>query len=119
MARGVARTSRKAGAAARPTEAGPAAEGGLTPLAYMLTMLRDESLEPKARFEIAKAAAPYVHAKLAAIEHSGGIALSHEDALAELDDEPRDGGAQDCGAQDDEPQGDEPEGEGDPPEAAG
>ncbi|WNJ88476.1 hypothetical protein [Bosea sp. 685] len=97
MARGAARTSRKAGATARPAEAGPATDGGLTPLDYMLTMLRDESLEPKARFEIAKAAAPYVHAKLATVEHSGGIALSHEDALAALDDEP----------QDHEPQGNE------------
>lgn len=109
MARGAARTSRKAGSAARLTEAGPAAEDGLTPLDYMLTMLRDESLEPKARFDAAKAAAPYVHAKLASVEHSGGIALSHEDALAALDDEPEDDGHQ----------GNEPEGEGDPPEAAG
>ncbi|POR52405.1 hypothetical protein [Bosea psychrotolerans] len=114
MARGAARTSRKAGAAARPAEAGPATDGGLTPLDYMLTMLRDESLEPKARFEIAKAAAPYVHAKLATVEPSGGIALSHEDALAELDDE-----SEDDEPRGDGPQGNEPEGEGDPPEAAG
>ncbi len=119
MARGVARTSRKGGAAARPAEAGPAAEGGLTPLDYMLTMLRDESLEPKARFEIAKAAAPYVHAKLATVEHSGGIALSHEDALAALDDEPRDDGPKDDERRGDELHGNEPEGEGDPSEAAG
>ncbi|SFJ54353.1 hypothetical protein SAMN05216304_109121 [Bosea sp. OK403] len=109
MARGAARTGRKAGATTRRAEAAPVVEGGLTPLDYMLTMLRDESLEPKARFEIAKAAAPYVHAKLATVEHSGGIALSHEDALAELDDEP----------QDDESRDNEPEGEGDPPQAAG
>lgn len=56
------------------------------PLDYMLSMLRDEKLEPAARFEAAKAAAPYVHAKLAAVEHSGAIAFSHEDALAELDE---------------------------------
>ncbi len=59
---------------------------GLTPLDYMLSMLRDDSLEPMARFEAAKAAAPYVHAKLAAVEFSGGLSFSHEDALAELDD---------------------------------
>ena len=119
MARGAARTGRKAGATTRRAEAGLAAEGGLTPLDYMLTMLRDESLEPKARFEIAKAAAPYVHAKLATVEHSGGIALSHEDALAALDDEPRGNGHQDHEPRGNESQGDEPEGEGDPPEAAG
>lgn len=69
---------------------------GLTPLDYMLQILRDDQQEPVARFEAAKAAAPYVHARLAAVEHSGGIAFSHEDALAELD---------------------EPEGTGDTPEA--
>ena len=65
---------------------------GLTPLDYMLTILRDEKNAPADRFEAAKAAAPYVHARLAAIEHSGGIALSHEAALAELDDEPEGAG---------------------------
>lgn len=92
MARGGKRdgAGRKAGSVTTRTReaANRAAEEGLTPLDYMLTMLRDESLEPSARFEAAKAAAPYVHARLAAVEHSGGIAFSHEDALAELDDEP-------------------------------
>lgn len=70
---------------------------GLTPLDYLLSVMRDDALERDARVDAAKAAAPYVHARLAAVEHSGGIAFSHEDALAELDDEP--------------------EGAGDPPEA--
>ena len=61
---------------------------GLTPLDYLLSVMRDEALERDARVDAAKAAAPYVHARLAAVEHSGGIAFSHEDALAELDDEP-------------------------------
>ncbi len=47
-----------------------AAEGGLMPLDYMLQILRDERKDDGERFEAAKAAAPYVHAKLAAIEHS-------------------------------------------------
>lgn len=38
--------------------------------------------------DCARDAAPYVHAKLASIEHSGKVTLSHEDALNELDDEP-------------------------------
>jgi hypothetical protein len=59
---------------------------GLTPLDYMLGLLRDEQLSTEARFEAAKAAAPYVHARLAAVEHSGGLNLSHEDALDEFDD---------------------------------
>jgi hypothetical protein len=59
---------------------------GLTPLNYMLSILRDEALSREERFEAAKAAAPFVHAKLAAVEHSGGLNLSHEDALDEFDD---------------------------------
>jgi hypothetical protein len=59
---------------------------GLTPLNYMLAILRDETLSREDRFEAAKAAAPFVHAKLAAVEHSGGLNLSHEDALDEFDD---------------------------------
>lgn len=63
-----------------------ALEGGVSPLDYMLGLLRNEENPADLRFEAAKAAAPYVHAKLAAIEHSGGMTLTHEDALNELDD---------------------------------
>lgn len=59
---------------------------GLTPLDYLLSIMRDDNLDRDARVDAAKAAAPYVHAKLAAVEHSGAIAFSHEDALAELDE---------------------------------
>ena len=45
-----------------------AAAEGLTPLEYLLTVLRDESADPSARFEAAKAAAPYVHPRLAATQ---------------------------------------------------
>lgn len=41
------------------------AAAGLTPLDYMLTILRDEAKPEAERFEAAKAAAPYCHAKLA------------------------------------------------------
>lgn len=57
------------------------------PLEYMLSMLRDEKLEPSARFEAAKAAAPYVHAKLANVELNANVTFSHEDALNQLDDD--------------------------------
>lgn len=43
------------------------AQSGLTPLEYMLSILRDETQEDAARFEAAKQAAPYCHAKLAAM----------------------------------------------------
>lgn len=41
------------------------------PLDYMLSILRDEGMAPDARMDAAKAAAPYVHAKLASVEHKG------------------------------------------------
>lgn len=60
---------------------------GLTPLDYMLSILRDENAAPDARFSAATAAAPYCHPRLAAIEHSGELAVTHEAALNELDGE--------------------------------
>lgn len=44
---------------------------GLTPLEYMLSVLRSPETPPDMKFEAAKAAAPYVHARLAAVEHAG------------------------------------------------
>lgn len=44
---------------------------GLTPLDYMLSVVRDETAERSVRLDAAKGAAPYVHPKLAQIEHSG------------------------------------------------
>lgn len=48
-----------------------AAEGGITPLEYMLSVLRDEANPLETRMDAAKASAPYVHAKLAAVEVAG------------------------------------------------
>jgi len=48
-----------------------AADGGISPLDYMLDVLRDENMETSARMDAAKAAAPYVHARLASVEHKG------------------------------------------------
>lgn len=58
---------------------------GVSPLDYMLSRLRDETLDHDIRMDAAKAAAPYIHAKLAAVEHSGGVMFSHEEMLDELD----------------------------------
>lgn len=63
-----------------------ALEGGESPLEYMLRVMRDSEAPLDRRDDMARAAAPYVHAKLAAVEHSGGLTLSHEDALDELDE---------------------------------
>lgn len=48
-----------------------AAAGGLMPLDFMLSVLRDEGNDNETRMDAAKAAAPYVHAKLASVEHKG------------------------------------------------
>ncbi|MEH6697208.1 MAG: hypothetical protein V7672_00770 [Brevundimonas sp.] len=72
MARGGARpgAGRKPGATTKKTReiADRAAAEGVTPLEYMLTILRDDEQPPAMRFEAAKAAAPFVHPKLSNIE---------------------------------------------------
>lgn len=77
MARGGARdgAGRKPGVANKASieRQAEVAASGLTPLEYMLGILRDETLDEEFRFEAAKAAAPYVHPKLAAVEHSGSL----------------------------------------------
>lgn len=47
------------------------ADGGITPLDYLLSVMRDEAGDPVRRVDAAKAAAQYVHPKLAAVEHTG------------------------------------------------
>ncbi len=46
--------------------------------------MRDTKADMAERIACAKAAAPYVHPKLEAIEHTGDIAVRHEDAIKEL-----------------------------------
>jgi len=60
--------------------------GGISPLDYMLALLRDEDEAKEVRMDAAKAAAPYLHPRLAAVEHSGDMTLRHENALDELDE---------------------------------
>jgi hypothetical protein len=64
---------------------------GLTPLDFMLAVMRDEQAPLDLRFEAAKSAAPYVHAKLASIEHGGKIDVELgarlEAAIKRLDSE--------------------------------
>lgn len=46
-------------------------ESGLTPLDYMLSVMRNTESEPRERLNAASMAAPYVHAKLSSVELSG------------------------------------------------
>jgi hypothetical protein len=79
-----ANAGRKAGSATKRTRAiaDKAAAEGITPLEFMLEIMRTETdsdiTDPRVltdrlamRFEAAKAAAPYIHPRLAAIEHTG------------------------------------------------
>jgi methanogenic corrinoid protein MtbC1 len=75
MARGGPRTGagRKKGQATKMNEAArrAALETGISPLDFLLNAMRDATHEFDTRLDAAKAAAPYVHARLAAITHSG------------------------------------------------
>ena len=59
---------------------------GMLPLEYMLAVMRDESVHPDRRFEAAKAAAPYVHPKLASVENTGpgGGPMEHKVSVIEI-----------------------------------
>lgn len=58
---------------------------GLMPLEFMLSMLRDVNQSDDNRMWAAEKAAPYVHAKLSAVEMSGSLTVNHEDALEDLE----------------------------------
>lgn len=72
---GERRGGRKPGTPNRVTAAKAAAiaVSGLTPLDYMLSVLRDESADRHERMEAARNAAPYIHPKFASLEHSGHL----------------------------------------------
>lgn len=73
-------TRRRAALAAAPSQETAAA---LTPLDYMLQVLRDPEASPAERKWAAEKAAPYLHPRLQTVEHSGS-GLRHEDALEDL-----------------------------------
>ena len=73
MAAGKKTGGRKRGVPNKATQAKAAeiAASGLTPLDFMLQKMRDEGADEAVRLDAAKSAAPYVHPRLAAIEHTG------------------------------------------------
>lgn len=60
-----------------------AAESGITPLEYMLQVMRTSG-DGKERLAAASAAAPYVHAKLSSVEMNAHVKTTHEDFLDRL-----------------------------------
>ena len=88
MAKGNKTGGRKPGTPNRVTATREAEikASGLTPLEWMLSVLRDDGQPPERRDEMAKAAAPYVHPKLSSIEGSLDLTVRrHEEALDELE----------------------------------
>jgi hypothetical protein len=75
MARGGKRpgAGRKKGALTARSQqlAAAAAASGQTPLEFLISVMRDAGNKLETRLDAAKAAAGYVHPRLAAIEHSG------------------------------------------------
>jgi hypothetical protein len=61
----------------------------LTPLDYFLSVLRDETATRAERMEAAAKAAPYVHPRLAAIEHTGAVPVEEPIDLSDLNPEER------------------------------
>lgn len=93
--KGAGRKKGSAGAATIRTReiANQAALEGVTPLEFMLQIMRSPSDHKDARvqmsreamrFEAAKAAAPFIHPRLQAIEHSGTLKLDLGAELAAL-----------------------------------
>ena len=72
MAKGFKTGGRKQGTPNKATAARQAeiAGSGLTPLDFMLEVMRDEQADTATRLDAAVKAAPYIHPKLAAIDHA-------------------------------------------------
>ena len=68
-----------------PTVKPSLSDVAMSPLDYLLSILRDEDQPQSARVEAAKAAAPYLHPRLAQVAHGGAVQLTHEQALDELE----------------------------------
>lgn len=91
------RGGRRAGAGRKPGSVGKidaearrkAHAGGLTPLEYLLSIMRDENEDKHARRDAAKAAAPYCHARLASTELSGPNSGPIETSNIEITDDMR------------------------------
>jgi hypothetical protein len=88
MARGGARqgAGRRKGQVSKQTQrrkeiAEQALAGGVSPLDVMLSAMRDAwaNGDKKAAAGFAKEAAPYVHPRLAAVEHSGEMTLNQQE----------------------------------------
>lgn len=62
-----------------------AVAAGLTPMEFMLQQMRDPTNDMALRMDAAKAVAPYIHPKLATVEHKGSLdgEITHKFDIAE------------------------------------
>lgn len=67
---------RPKGSVNKRTQAFLRTNGGDLPLDYMLRIMRDPKQPTERRDDMAKSAAPFLHAKLQAVQHSGEITTS-------------------------------------------
>jgi hypothetical protein len=72
-------SGRKPGIANRKTaeQVAAASASGITPLEYMLSVMRAPETDPRDRLVAAQAAAPYIHSKLSSITVAGDMSHSH------------------------------------------
>ena len=88
MARNGTKTGgRKKGSKNKRTLAGDAAKAGKLPLDYMLQVMRDESVDNLRRDDMARAAAPYLHARRASENREGQAMPSIIYVTPNLEDE--------------------------------
>ena len=77
---GERRGGRKKGTANKRTReiADKAVAEGITPLEYLLSVVRDEGEERAVRIDAAKAAAPFIHPRLAneTVKHTGSVEIT-------------------------------------------
>ena len=86
--RGLPKTGgRQKGVANKRTReiADAAVKEGISPLGYMLQVLRDKTVDPERRDRMAAAAAPYIHPRLSNVEAKIDISV-HEAALREIEE---------------------------------
>ena len=88
---GERRGGRQRGTPNRATAAKAAeiAASGMTPLDYMISVMRDETATRPERLEAAAKAAPYVHPRLSAIEYTAPAEPEEDVDLSELNAEER------------------------------
>ncbi|GAB4357171.1 MAG: hypothetical protein Kow00114_08590 [Kiloniellaceae bacterium] len=84
--------AKRAAPAGKARQAGKAGKDGkadtgtaaLSPLDYMLQVMRDPEASPAERKWAAEKAAPYLHPRRQSVEHGDDATLRHEDALEAL-----------------------------------